>query len=126
MKYRIRENSSGRINILGVVVILVVIITVFLLGSLVKKNIPIPLGAEATASGMFASPNIVDIPIPIVIPPRPTVIPVPTLKIYQPIEQYSSPIIAKAPAYTLIFVGDSMTESLGINFDDLRIDLKKY
>lgn len=56
----------------------------------------------------------------------PTIPPVPTPKIYQTIETYLPPTIPKSPAYTLIFIGDSMTESLGINFDALRIDLKKY
>lgn len=67
------------------------------------------------------------LPIPISIStPSSTPIPVLTPKIYRPIEHYLPPIIQKSPSYTLIFVGDSMTESLGENFDDLRLDLKKY
>lgn len=56
----------------------------------------------------------------------PTTPPVPTPKVYQTIEKYLPPTIPKMPSYTLIFIGDSMTESLGINFDALRIDLKKF
>jgi lysophospholipase L1-like esterase len=56
----------------------------------------------------------------------PTPPPTPTPKIYQTIEHYQPPTIPKSSSYTLIFVGDSMTESLGENFDALRIDLKKY
>ena len=41
-----------------------------------------------------------------------TSIPAPTPKTYKTIEHYLPPTISKAPAYTLIFVGDSMTESL--------------
>lgn len=52
--------------------------------------------------------------------------PVPVPKIYKPIDHYLPPQIPDNPSYTLIFVGDSMTESLGENSDDLRIDLKKY
>jgi len=44
-----------------------------------------------------------------------TVTPTPT-----PIDIYSPPIIATASSYTIIFVGDSMTEALGDNFDQLR------
>lgn len=58
--------------------------------------------------------------------PSPTIISVLTPKIYQPIEHYLPPTIPTSPTYTLIFVGDSMTESLGENFDSLRLDLKKY
>jgi lysophospholipase L1-like esterase len=50
----------------------------------------------------------------------------PTPKIYKAIEYYLPPIIPNLPSYTLIFIGDSMTESLGENFDALRVDLKKY
>ena len=57
--------------------------------------------------------------------PSPTIA-VPTPKIYQPIDQYLPPVVPTSSSYTLIFVGDSMTESLGENFDKLRINLKKY
>jgi len=50
----------------------------------------------------------------------------PTPKILKTIEHYEPPTIAPAPAYTLIFIGDSMTESLGENFDALRPMLKQY
>lgn len=50
----------------------------------------------------------------------------PTPKIFKPVEHYEPPKIAVAPSYTLIFVGDSMIEALGENFDNLRLDLKKY
>jgi lysophospholipase L1-like esterase len=56
--------------------------------------------------------------------PVPT--PQPTPKILKLIDHYDVPRIATASSYTLIFLGDSMTESLGENFDALRIDLKKY
>lgn len=46
--------------------------------------------------------------------------PSPTPKIFPLITSYQPPIIKPANAYTLIFVGDSMTESLGPNFDNLR------
>jgi lysophospholipase L1-like esterase len=49
-----------------------------------------------------------------------------TPKALKVIDHYQPPKIAAAPAYTLIFVGDSMTESLGENFDALRPDLKTY
>jgi len=52
--------------------------------------------------------------------------PVPTLKVYKLIDQYLPPQIATASSYTLIFLGDSMTEALGENFDFLRLDLAKY
>lgn len=52
--------------------------------------------------------------------------PSPSPKIYKPIDHYLPPQIPNSASYTLIFVGDSMTESLGENFDDLRKDLKKY
>lgn len=52
--------------------------------------------------------------------------PQPTPKILKMIDNYEAPKIATASAYTLIFLGDSMTEALGENFDDLRLDLTKY
>jgi lysophospholipase L1-like esterase len=52
--------------------------------------------------------------------------PVPTIKIYKLIDQYAPPQIATASSYTLIFLGDSMTEALGENFDFLRLNLAKY
>ena len=52
--------------------------------------------------------------------------PTPTPKILKPIDRYEPPTIAAAASYTVIFVGDSMTERLGENFDALRPDLKKY
>jgi lysophospholipase L1-like esterase len=52
--------------------------------------------------------------------------PVPTIKKYKLIDQYAPPQIATASSYTLIFLGDSMTEALGENFDFLRLKLAKY
>lgn len=52
--------------------------------------------------------------------------PVPTIKTYKLIDQYIPPKIATASSYTLIFLGDSMTEALGENFDFLRLNLAKY
>lgn len=52
--------------------------------------------------------------------------PVPTVKVYKLIDQYTPPKIAPASSYTLIFLGDSMTETLGENFDFLRLNLAKY
>ena len=52
--------------------------------------------------------------------------PLPTIKIYKLIDQYDPPKIATASSYTLIFLGDSMTEALGQNFDFLRLNLAKY
>jgi len=63
---------------------------------------------------------------PVSTPTPSLVIPVPTPKIYQPIDQYLPPVVPISSSYTLIFVGDSMTESLGENFDKLRINLLKY
>ena len=40
--------------------------------------------------------------------------------------QYLKPTIKPSNAYTIIFVGDSMIDSLGENFDFLRINLKNY
>ena len=54
--------------------------------------------------------------------PKPT----PTPKVYKLIDQYLPPQIATASSYTLIFLGDSMTDALGENFDFLRLDLTKY
>jgi len=54
--------------------------------------------------------------------PRPT----PTPKVYKLIDQYLPPQIATASSYTLIFLGDSMTDALGENFDFLRLNLAKY
>lgn len=64
--------------------------------------------------------------IPIVIPmPTEVVVPSPTPKIYQVIDQYQPPKIGNKDSYTLIFLGDSMTEALGVNFDFLRKNLTK-
>ena len=52
--------------------------------------------------------------------------PIPTIKTYKLIDQYLPPKIATASSYTLIFLGDSMTEALGENFDFLRLNLAKY
>jgi len=52
--------------------------------------------------------------------------PIPTVKVYKLIDQYLPPKIATASSYTLIFLGDSMTDALGENFDFLRLDLAKY
>lgn len=52
--------------------------------------------------------------------------PIPTVKVYKLIDQYIPPKIATASSYTLIFLGDSMTEALGENFDFLRLNLAKY
>jgi len=52
--------------------------------------------------------------------------PIPTIKVYKLIDQYVPPQIATASSYTLIFLGDSMTDALGENFDFLRLDLAKY
>lgn len=61
-----------------------------------------------------------------IIKPQPTNTPTPTTKIYKLIDQYLPPKITTASSYTLIFLGDSMTEALGENFDLLRLDLAKY
>lgn len=103
-----------RRNTLYLIVICVIaLITIVLISRFKKTIIPLPLKVSI--------PN----PIAILIPPS-TPTPSPTPKIYQTIEHYNPPIIPAAPSYTLIFVGDSMTESLGENFDTLRVDLKKY
>lgn len=64
-------------------------------------------------------------PLSMIIPTQ-TPTPAPTPKIFPPVDHYVPPAIPNKPAYTLIFVGDSMTEVLGPNFDALRLDLKKY
>jgi len=51
----------------------------------------------------------------------PTPYPTPT-----PIDIYSPPRIATASSYTVILVGDSMTDVLGENFDQLRKSLAKH
>jgi hypothetical protein len=43
-----------------------------------------------------------------------------------PIAHYFPPSIKNSDAYTIIFVGDSMIDSLGENFDYLRKDLRNY
>lgn len=58
-------------------------------------------------------------------PTSASVIPELPIKIFPPVVHYMQPTIPTKPSYTIIFVGDSMTESLGQNFDDLRTDLKK-
>jgi lysophospholipase L1-like esterase len=67
--------------------------------------------------GVFRTPKLK----PVIIPQ-----PTPTLKILKLIDHYEPPKIATASSYTLIFTGDSMTEALGENFDNLRLDLAKY
>lgn len=47
-------------------------------------------------------------------------------KVHQTIEWYQPPQIATNSAYTVIFVGDSMTDALGPNFDALRPLLANY
>jgi hypothetical protein len=69
--------------------------------------------------------TIVSSPSVVVVLPTVTPTPEPTPIAYKTIDHYSPPVIPRSSSYTLLFVGDSMTESLGINFDDLRIDLKK-
>lgn len=56
----------------------------------------------------------------------PIPIPFPTVIIYPLVEHYVPPTIPSHPSYTLIFVGDSMTEAFGENFDFLRSDLINY
>lgn len=46
--------------------------------------------------------------------------------IRQVIEYYEQPVITERDAYTVIMVGDSMTDALGPNFDELRKVLKVY
>jgi lysophospholipase L1-like esterase len=43
-----------------------------------------------------------------------------------PIAHYLKPTIKQSEAYTIIFVGDSMIDSLGENFDYLKQDLEDY
>jgi lysophospholipase L1-like esterase len=43
-----------------------------------------------------------------------------------PIAHYFKPTIKQSEAYTIIFVGDSMIDSLGENFDYLKQDLEDY
>ena len=52
--------------------------------------------------------------------------PQPTPKILKMIDQYVAPTIKNKESPTIIFLGDSMTEALGENFDFLRKDLEKY
>lgn len=52
------------------------------------------------------------------------VIPTPTPTPFPYIAHYTAPTISSRPAYTVIFVGDSMTDALGPNFDALRPILK--
>ncbi len=42
-----------------------------------------------------------------------------------PIAHYEQPVIKNNEAYTIIFIGDSMIDAFGSNFDYLRLDLKK-
>lgn len=61
-------------------------------------------------------------PLSVLIPfptPTPTPAPPPIIENYQP------PTLKPAPAYTILFVGDSMTAALGPNFDALRSLLDK-
>jgi len=51
---------------------------------------------------------------------------VPFLPSPTPIAHYLIPSIKQSDAYTIIFVGDSMIDSLGENFDYLRQDLGDY
>ncbi len=48
----------------------------------------------------------------------------PPEKVLTPIAHYNPPALKKAESYTIIFVGDSMTDVLGPNFDELRKDLQ--
>ena len=72
--------------------------------SLLKPSLPIPDGTTLAIS-------LISTPTPI---PTPT-----------PIGDYIPPQIATASSYTVILVGDSMIETLGVNFDQLRISLSK-
>lgn len=63
--------------------------------------------------GLEDSDNNALITKQVVAPPSPT-----------PIAHYSPPSIKKSDAYTIIFVGDSMVDSMGENFDYLRQELK--
>lgn len=75
-----------------------------------------------TIIGLIVLKSKPPITLPPIIVPKTT----PTPKILKLIDRYEPPKIATAPSYTLIFVGDSMTEALGDNFDNLRLNLKKY
>jgi hypothetical protein len=45
---------------------------------------------------------------------------------WKPIENYQPPTIKPSDSYTVLFIGDSMTEALGHNFDELRKTLSIY
>lgn len=58
---------------------------------------------------------------PVKLSPTPQPSPIPT-----PITNYTPPTLQQNEAYTIIFLGDSMIDSLGENFDYLREDLEEY
>ncbi|HEX9008702.1 MAG TPA: SGNH/GDSL hydrolase family protein [Patescibacteria group bacterium] len=122
-----RNDSSFSLRNLFIVFIFGVIVLVFLLDILKNKTKYVAPAPTIPAPTITSTPSLapIAVPIPIVIP---TTAPGPVLtnKIYTTIEHYNPPLIPKVTAYTLIFIGDSMTESLGINFDDLRKDLARY
>lgn len=111
-KKKKRRNNFRTVLFFALVLIAIIFLTIF-------KPIPV----------VEIMPIIKSLPVIISLPtatPEPTVIPTPTPKIFKLIDQYQSPKINNSESYTLIFLGDSMTEALGPNFDLLRKYLAKY
>lgn len=97
------------------VVVLNIIFIVFITTKL--ENIPKPQPLFQLLPIIKISPTEI---------PTPTTTSIPPPKVFNLIDHYEPPKIAAASSYTLIFMGDSMTESLGENSDFLRLALTKY
>lgn len=88
-------------KLFGIFILLCITATLFVIS---KKPIPSP---EPKSISIISLPTSTPTPI-----------------VYPKVDHYNPPIIPNQSAYTLIFVGDSMTEALGPNFDALRLILK--
>lgn len=106
------------ILILGTIVILEIILIVVTLNISKQKPVSQIVPVIKSIPIIKSLPIVVSIPITT---PQPT----PTPKTFKLIDQYVSPKIDNKESYTLIFLGDSMTEALGENFDFLRKSLTK-
>ena len=108
------------ILIFGAILILNIILIIITLNISKLKPIVRILPVIDSIPIIKSLPMVVALPTIII---QPTLTPTP--KIYKLIDHYEAPKIPNNPSYTLIFVGDSMTEALGVNFDALRKNLMR-
>lgn len=112
---------------------LIIFLSIFVLGTVAILNTALIVISLVSKPKPLVEimPVVKSIPIvkslPIIIPlPTVTPQPTPTPKVFRLIDHYEPPKINNADSYTLIFLGDSMTEALGENFDFLRKSLTRY